>query len=152
MGAYFYFQYPGIAALIGGLTAGLLFGLFMAWNQQRGEERLRSRGLNADDMRPFQEKSVRLLLTPEAAMERARSALTSIRQLNTDSVQVTTNRIVATTGMTWQSFGERITVEVRPEEAGSLVCISSRPKVRTTVADSGKGRENVEVFAKALQA
>ena len=150
MGVLFYLQTRQPLAIVGGLVAGLLFGIAMAFNQRRGERRLRKLGVSAGDMKPTQERTISLPVDANAAMEKAKSALVTIRKIRANSIKATGSQITATTGMTRQSFGERISVEILPTVSGSLVRIISRPKVATTTMDSGKGRENVELFAKAL--
>jgi len=151
MGAFFYLQTrQPLAAIVGGLVAGLLFGLGMAFNQRRGERRLEKLGVSAGDMKPIQDRTISLPVDANAAMEMSKSALVAIRKIRSDSIAATGREITATTGMTWKSFGERISVEIQPTVTGSSVRISSRPKVATTSMDSGKGRENVELFAKAM--
>jgi hypothetical protein len=122
----------------------------MAWYQARSEKRLQRLGLSATDMSPVQSRSIVLPRGVDDAMQEARRALESVRKLKGESIEITTGRITAKTGMTWQSIGESITVEVSPSEGGSLVRISSQPRLTTTVMDGGKGRENVEIFAKVL--
>ena len=67
-----------------------------------------------------------------------------------NSINADGSQITAAAGMTWQSFGERISVDISPAAMGSSVRISSRPKVASNTMDGGKGFENVELFAKAL--
>jgi hypothetical protein len=151
MGVFFYVQHRQPMAILGGLVAGLLFGIGMALIQQRGEKRLRKLGLVVGDLRPVQERAIPLQLDVNAALEKSRSSLSAIRKMRPDSILVNSYKISAATGMTWQSFGEHILVDVQPTTNGSIVKVTSRPKVSTTTMDSGKGFENVEVFAKALQ-
>lgn len=150
MSVFFYIQHRQPIAIVGGLIAGLLFGIAMAFVQRRGERRLQKLGLRVGDMQPAQERTISLPVDANMAMEKAKSALAAIRKIRSDSIKATGSKITATTGMTWQSFGERIDVDILPTAAGSSVRISSRPKVATTTMDSGKGYENVELFAKAL--
>lgn len=150
MGVSYYVQHRQPIAIVGGLLAGLLFGIAMALYQRRGERRLQKLGLNAEDMKPAQERTISLTVDANAAMERAKSTLMVIRKIQSDTIKANGSQITATAGITWQSFGERIFVEILPTAAGSSVRIISRPKVATTTMDRGKGLENVELFAKAL--
>ncbi len=59
---------------------------------------------------------------------------------------------MARIGMTWKSFGERVTVRVSPDGAGSKINIASVPLLPTTMVDGGKGVENVETVLKELSA
>jgi hypothetical protein len=150
MGVFYYVQHRGPLAIVGGLIAGLLFGTGMAFYQRQGERRLQKLGISAGDMKPAQERTISLPVDANVAIEKAKSALLAMRKVRSDSIKANGSRITATTGMTWQSFGEQISVDILPDVAGSTVRISSRPRVATTTMDGGKGRENVELFTKAL--
>jgi hypothetical protein len=150
MGAFYFFQHPGVFALLGGVAAGLLFGLGAACFRWLGEKRLKARVLNAEDMNPTQDRTIQLPLDSTAALQKAKDALAAIRNIKNDSIQIAPNQITAITGTTGKIFGEQITVDITSSGAGPLVRIRSRPKVATTTAAYGKGRENVEVFARAL--
>jgi hypothetical protein len=150
MGASYYVQHRQPIALVGGLVAGLLFGITMALYQRRGEKRLQKMGLNAGDMRPVQERTISLPVDAKAAIDQAKTALLSIRKMRSSSIKSNGSQITASTGITWQSFGENIVLDILPGPTGSSVRISSRPKVPATTGDSGKGYENVELFLKAV--
>ena len=150
MGAVYYFQHRQVVALIGGVAAGLLFGIAMAFLQWRGERRLQRLGLTVGDMKPIQERTILMSCDQNAALQKAKEAQVVIRKLRVESIRVQDSQITASAGITWQSFGERISVDVQPTSAGALVHVSSRPRISSTVADSGKGYENVELFSKAL--
>lgn len=150
MGALSYALSHKPAGVLIATSGGLLFGSFMAWYQRRSEKRLQRRGLNTDDMAPRQKKTIPLPLSTSDALLKAEGALASLRKLKKSSIQVVASQITATTGTTWESFGERITVDVTADAAASVVRICSRPRVATTVMDGGKGRENVELFATVL--
>jgi hypothetical protein len=150
MGVVYYLQSRRAVAIVGGLIAGVLFGIAMALYQEGAKRRLQKLGVGTGDMKPVQERTVPLSVDANVAMEKAKSALAAIRKIRSDSIRANGNQITATTSMTWQSFGERISVEVLPTVVGSSVRIGSRPKIATTMMDGGKGRENVELFTKAL--
>lgn len=150
MGMFYYVQHRQPLAIVGGLIAGLLFGITMAVYQRRGEKRLQKVGLNAGDMTPVQERTISLPVDASAAMEKAKIGLLSIRKIRSNSIKTNGSQITASTGITWQCFGENISLDILPTATGSSVRIISRPKVATTTTDSGKGQENVESFLKAL--
>jgi hypothetical protein len=151
MGAIYYAQHRQVVALLGGTIAGLLFGITMAYLQNRGEKRLQRSGLPVEDMTPVQERTISLGFDQELALQKAKEALLAIRKVRPGSIKMRADQISASTGITWQSFGERISVNVQATEAGALVHITSRPRLASTVMDSGKGCENVELFAGALK-
>jgi hypothetical protein len=150
MSVFFYLQIRRPGAIVGGLVAGLLFGIGMTLYERRREKRLRKLGLSPGDMKPTQERTISLQFDLNTAMQMAKSALMSIRKIQSDSIRENGHQVTARTGVTWQSFGERISVEILPTVGGSAVHIISRPKLATTTMDGGKGRENVELFGKAL--
>lgn len=150
MGGIYYAQHRQVVALLGGVVAGLVFGVAMAALQGRGEKRLQRIGLPVGDMTPVQERTISLTVDPHAAIDRAKDALLVIRKLRPNTIEVGANQISASTGMTWQSFGERISIDVQSTPTGASVHVSSRPRLATTTMDSGKGYENVELFARAL--
>lgn len=53
-------------------------------------------------------------------------------------------------GMSFRSWGERVQVEVTPQEVGTSVTVTSRPALRMTLFDYGKGQENVRRLMDAL--
>jgi hypothetical protein len=59
----------------------------------------------------------------------------------------------ARTGTTWASWGENVTVELHPALDGrsTEVVLQSRPVMRATLVDYGKGRSNVNHLARALE-
>jgi len=150
MGVSYYLPHRQPVALLGGLVAGLLFGIGMAAYQRHRERRLQQLGVDFTDMRPVQERTFPLSVDANAAMEKAKTALLFVRKIRPQSIEINGSRITASTGITWQSFGETISLDCLPMATGSSVRITSRPKVVTTMFDGGKGRENVELIAKAL--
>jgi hypothetical protein len=150
MGVFYYVQHRQPLAIVGGLVAGLLFGIAMAVYQRRGEKRFQKLGLNAGDMSPVQERTISLPVDAGTAVENAKITLLSIRKIRSNSIRTDGSQVTASTGVTWQSFGENITLDIVPTATGSSVRITSRPIVATTTTDRGKGQENVELFVKAL--
>lgn len=59
-------------------------------------------------------------------------------------------RVVARTRMSWQSWGEVVSAELVPTEAGTVVELASRAWLRGTVADYGRNRDNVDRLETAL--
>jgi hypothetical protein len=60
-------------------------------------------------------------------------------------------RYTARTRLSWRSFGENVTVELNGDATAPVAHISSRPVIRTTLIDYGKGRRNVQQVAAALR-
>ncbi len=60
-------------------------------------------------------------------------------------------QIVATTKMSWASFGEEMTIRCDQETSTTVkVTIISKPLVKTTMIDYGKNFKNVETFQQAI--
>jgi hypothetical protein len=60
------------------------------------------------------------------------------------SVEADARKITVATRMSWQSWGERVTVTARPMGTGCGVEVSSRPWVPLTLIDSGRNFVNVQ--------
>jgi hypothetical protein len=134
------------------LWTGIPFGLLMA-TFAGGLHFIVGRRLgNGKTPHVFQTADVVVDLEASAAVAAAESAMRciDIRRLKTFSdVPV---RIVARTHTSWKSWGERIEVVIT--QAGdnrALVRIQSRPLVRLTVVDYGKGVDNVNRIVTALR-
>jgi hypothetical protein len=56
----------------------------------------------------------------------------------------------ARTKRTWRSFGERVSVELHATTEKTTVIVRSRPVIRTTITDYGKGRMNVRSVRASL--
>ncbi|MGY1619277.1 hypothetical protein ACI797_21260 [Geodermatophilus sp. SYSU D00691] len=63
-----------------------------------------------------------------------------------------TGRFTATTRTTWKSWGEEVTVQLSGDPAAPTATVSSRPRVRTSLVDYGRGRSNVAAVVAALRA
>ena len=151
MSVYFYLQRRQLIAAAIGVLTGVPFGAWMAYLQWRGEKRLLARGFEVADMSPIQERQIMYPAGMNAALEAARSALGAVRKMRDITVDAEKGKIVARTGMSWQSFGENICVRVNACPAGCIVDIRSEPRLSSTQGDSGKGVENVEAFSQALR-
>ncbi len=59
--------------------------------------------------------------------------------------------IVANTGMTWKTFGDRIAFRIRKvSDESTEVEVESRPIIPLTMVDYGSNRENIEAIGRAL--
>jgi hypothetical protein len=137
-------------ALLVAPTAGVLFGGSMAFMSHRAERRLVKLGFKTDSMDPIQRRAWHTDQPVDAAFSACNVALGEIRKLLDVQPNSSAQRIEAKTGVTWQSFGELIVVELEEDAGGTIVRVQSEPRWKSTVADSGKGVENVERFGQAL--
>jgi hypothetical protein len=131
-----------------GVVFGIIMGImFMSWDS---EKRLNSMGFNTTNMNPIQQREIYVDQLLPQAIEKSRDALLTIPKLSILSVDTADKFISARVGMTWFSWGESVTVSFMPHGSGTLVCIFSKPLLRFTIVDYGKGVENVEIFVRGL--
>jgi hypothetical protein len=98
----------------------------------------------AGDIGPTQTTTNEMSSNLESAFEKCIHAL---NQFGTkiQSQDKTKSEIKAVSGMTWKSWGEALTVRLSGAANDKVrIEISSSPKLKTTLVDFGKGRENVE--------
>jgi hypothetical protein len=77
----------------------------------------------------------------------------ALRELSAEirDADVTAGRYTARTRPSWRSFGEDVTVHLTGDSTAPVAHIISRPVIRTTLIDYGKGRRNVQQVAARLQ-
>lgn len=77
----------------------------------------------------------------------------ALRELNAEirDEDVAAGRYNARTRRSWRSFGEDVAVELTGDATAPVAHITSRPVVRTTLLDYGRGRSNVQQVAAALR-
>lgn len=61
-----------------------------------------------------------------------------------DRIDETNRRLMLSTGLSLLSYGETIEVIVNPENSGSRVYVSSKPKVWFNITAEGSTRRNVQ--------
>ena len=140
---------PAPAAAVAG-GAGLVFGGVMALvlgTVDAVSDRGRGRG---DAVGPRQEATVPVTPGPDLP-DRVVTTLTSLPASLTERDDAA-GRFTARTRMTWKSFGEVVTVQLADDSGRTNARITSRPVVRPTIVDYGKGRSNVRAVADALRA
>ncbi|CAM3818700.1 DUF1499 domain-containing protein [Smaragdicoccus niigatensis] len=141
-----------VAAGIGrGIIGGLFFGVIMTlFLSRRQASAIKKAGWTDDKVfNVVQDGAVDLPMPPDEAFGQVEHAV-----LQLPSRIVTANpeagEITARVPMSWNSWGEVLQVRIESTPAGSIARISSRPRMRLTVADFGKNRTNVERIAAAL--
>lgn len=67
------------------------------------------------------------------------------------SADVPAGRYAARTRMSWRSWGEEVTVQLAGDPSAPTARIASRPVIRMTLLDYGRGRSNVARVAAALR-
>lgn len=136
--------------VVGGVIFGLLMGAWFTWYVGRHRRRLEARGIDAKDLRPRQTREFTMAMPPAQALDACRRAVESLPKVRVRQVDAEAGTLVARTGMTMRSFGERVTIQISPAGEGSLVRLSSEPRVMFTLIDYGKGVENVESIRLSL--
>ena len=135
-----------------GLLGGMLGALLHAWVASRAERKLSKEGIDLPDP-PVRPKLVlKSNLSAERLIALCREGLKSptlrVKRLETD----TDRRIVAVTRVSFYSFSERVTAEVKTDANGrSILEISSVPRVSTTVSDGGANYRNVYLLGKFVK-
>ena len=105
------------------IVAGSLFGAIMVLFSLRGERRLQKRRFAAASLDPRQSRELETHQPIGAAFDAALGALKEIRKFRTVDANPQAGRIVAKIGMTWQSFGELVTVEISERPGGKTAVL-----------------------------
>lgn len=141
---------PGLELAIGvGAGAGLISGLVMAGfitavlrysERNPGKSKLRRGGSYVLD-RDY-----------DSAFDICLRSLDALgRNVDVRTRDPAGGQIVANTGMTWKTFGDRIAFRVRKVSDGSTeVKVESRPIIAMTRIDYGSNRQNIEAIGLAL--
>jgi hypothetical protein len=133
-------------ALVTGSVAACVLGTIQA----KAEQERRSKGITVKDI-PLRPKLILQLTTvPRAAITLCRQVLQAsdikVKALKVDEAL----RIVAVTRGSFNSWGERITVEAKASD-GCLLEISSVPRYPLTAMDTGINYMNVLTLAKGIK-
>lgn len=128
-----------------GIIVGLVFVMALMWNK------LRYRGEKVPG--PFCCKVFNVDVSALEVSGRVEQALgaqkAKINERASDPVGC--SYCIATTGMNWKSWGDRVDVLWKPTDAGCQVWMSCTPKLTTTVVDFGRGRDVLERLAAAIE-
>jgi hypothetical protein len=152
MAVFAYFRTGRIAPALINAAGGIIFGAVMAWFSSRGKRRLRAKGIEAINLEPEQLRRVIYPGPAREACEATKEALKLVRKIESVKEAPTSLSLRAKTGFTFESFGENIVAEFSPTTAGTIIEISSKPRIFGTEMDMGRGVENVETIVKCLVA
>lgn len=130
-------QWLTLGGFVAAVILGCVFGLFMtafcvgltAW-------RLRGRG---GDPSPKQSARLELPAPVDTVRPHALAALQALPAKRIDA-----DRLTARTKITWWSWGEVVSVQLTAAGEHTVATVSSRPRIRTTLVDYGRGRDAVE--------
>lgn len=143
---------PLSVAIIMAVVAGGLFGAGTVLANIRAARRLEGLGYAVTSMNPRQDREILIGQSAAQAFDAALDAARTIRAVRRVDTHAQSGRIDITIGMTAQSWGERVTVQISQRPGHQVaVFVSSRPRVPGVFSDSGKGVENIETFLKSLQ-
>jgi hypothetical protein len=134
-----------------GVALGALFGALMVWLNDRAVRRLAAQGIESGNGEPLQEASVEVVGDISLVHEASRRALLKLRKLRLIRDNPITGELDASTGVTWASFGEAISVRIAGDGPDATVHIASKPRLFTATVDpAGKNSENVALFLRYL--
>ncbi len=142
----FLFGFPvGLfVGLIAGLFAGGLFSLPVGYLHRLAVRRM-PYGEPEGAMEVRHVRHAELRLPYDQAFDLCISSLNAVKKGRIRREDRPSGRIEAKAGMTWKSWGEVISFDLRRIDANrTRVEVSSKPALRTTLVDLGKNLENVE--------
>jgi hypothetical protein len=133
-----------------GASSGFIFGLFMSLILGTIHKLKTRKMAKAGDVTPTQSATIELGCNLALAFDKCIQALNQFGA-KIELQDKVKSEIKATSGMTWRSWGEVLTVRLsRIDTEKVKIEISSSPKLKMTLVDYGKGRENVEKITKIL--
>ena len=126
--------------------------LILGFLHYRSVKRM-SFGTSEEAMGVHHVRNVELRLPYDKAFDLCIESLNLIKKCKIQKEDLSQGEIDARAGMTWRTFGDVISFEVRKIGDDRIqVEVSSRPAVRATLVDYGKNLENVEQIAGFLNA
>jgi hypothetical protein len=133
-------------------AAGLAFGLFMSIFGGIGQL-LATRHLKAGPARLAVSQTEEVLLDgpTDQALATCAEALRVMPKTKVNEVNPEAHWIRAKRGLSWRSWGDQIRIDVQGnEDHTSLIQVSSRPCLRTTLVDWGSNLRNVAAIREYL--
>lgn len=81
----------------------------------------------------------------EEAYQRSLSATEALQRAKVDESDEQAGTVELKVGVSFKSWGERVRIELSPEgEGATRAQVTSRAALKTTLADYGKNRDNVQ--------
>ncbi len=156
MGVLFSFPFGIPSGLVAGVAAGIFFGgamsLILGFLHSRSVKRISS-GQSEEAMDVHHVRDVHLRLPYDKAFDLCIKSLSLIKKCKIRNEDRSQGKIAARAGMTWKTWGDVISFDVRKMgKDGIQVEISSEPALRMTLVDYGKNLENVETLVGFLKA
>lgn len=91
------------------------------------------------------EETITVPLPMAEAYQRSLSATDALKRAKVDQSDEQAGVVELKVGISFKSWGERVRIELSPEGEGSTRAhVASRAALKTTMADYGKNRDNVQ--------
>lgn len=136
-----------IAGTIGGIAAGILFGLVISLFSYITDKKLKKEGLVNNGADVYQVREYIISKPSLETLDVFKEALSIFKKYKT--VKEEKNSITIKTGFSWKSFGEIIVLSYKPiNDTETQINISSRPSIKLTLVDYGINFQNVEKIEK----
>lgn len=154
MGVFISFVFGIPIGLVAGVVTGTFFGglmsltlgLLHSWSIKR-----MSSGISEKTEGVHHVRNVELRLPYDKAYDLCIESISMIKKCRIKNEDRSQGKIDAKAGMTWKTWGDVISFDVRKINNDRIhVEISSRPAVRTTLIDYGKNLENVETLVEYM--
>jgi len=148
MGVLYSIQNQNIlAGSIGGAIAGILFGLIISAFNYITDKKLKKEGMVNNSADVYQVREYIVNKPSAEIIDIFKEALSKLKKYKV--VKEEKNSITAKTGFSWKSFGEIIILSSKSmNDTESIIKISSRPSIKTTLVDYGINFQNVEILAR----
>ncbi len=141
---------PLWSALLGAAFFALVFTLLFVWLARRLDARARqSLGTSGATGGVVSEGNVVVPLSLPLAAAAVGKAAGSLPRAQV--VERSDHRILMRVGASWKSWGEEVEVQLAPESNQTRLHITSRPRLPTTLFDSGKNQSNVAQLMESLK-
>jgi hypothetical protein len=139
-----------IAGVVGGfLFSGVMTGVIVIIHRMTAAKVSRP---GADPTAVNQMRTIVLPMSFEDAFDICESSVQAVKGLNIKATNKQQGTIIARTSVTWKSFGEDIVYSLsQTDSSETVVRLSSKPLLATTLADYGKNFDNVEKIQSYLR-
>ncbi len=119
---------------------GLFMSLFLVTYQKEGLKNIGVNDFTESNLGVHQARVINVNVSKQEFIEKIKYD----NVLNKMKLTYLDNGIKLSSGLTWKSFGEKITVFINPKSEGQYeYTVSSEPKLKTTMFDYGKNLENI---------
>ncbi|MCP4441384.1 MAG: hypothetical protein GY810_20960 [Aureispira sp.] len=139
--------YALVLGLLGGLLFGLFFSAIITYMQVSALKKMGETDLTEDMLSVVQKKLIR---TPQT-LDDLITKLENTEKFNRINIITPNKKIGVKGGLSWASWGEKVEITLTGKEGELNVFeLMSRPSVKTTMADYGKNRKNVQELERIL--